>query len=306
MGGGVYLWPGWWCAANGEWYVRRLTFVVLFLMSMQVCAQDWEMDIAAGALNYQGELRAQRFTSKGMRPAFSAGIGRWVGEWNSVFVRFSSGTLTGRDSDNPNYVTRRRNLDFETLVHEFNMGFRQFLHPDTDGCWFPYVNVGMALFWVNPYTRDQLGMKYSLYDLSLEGQGLPQFPTLKVPSPINLSMPFGAGLAFRLTESLRLDIEMMARKTFTDQIDGVGGYYPPMESLKAMRGSIAVDLSYRSDELVGEDPVFPPEGTLRGNPKTKDWYYGLMLRFVWHRMNYRYSYPPKRKLFKPKGWPYRL
>ena len=301
------VWQGWYYFTKSEMFVGWMTCIVLLLMlNTQVVSQDWEMDFGVGVLNYQGELRAERFTSKGMRPAISIGIAKGVGERNSLLARFSSGMLTGRDADNPNYLTRRRNLDFETFLHELSLGFRRFIFSNPDGWCAPFVNAGVAMFWVNPYTHDRMGVKYSLYDLSLEGQGLPQYPSLKTTQKLNVSLPVGAGLSLHLADRLRMDMEMTACKTFTDQIDGVGGYYPNMESLRSMRGPIAVDLSYRSDELPGEDLVFPPEGNLRGNPVTKDWYYGLMLRFAWNLGQSGYTYPHKHRLFKPRGWPYRL
>jgi hypothetical protein len=287
-------------------FVSGFVCAGLICSGVQVHAQHWEMDMGVGSFNYQGELRAERLTWKGMAPAVSAGLRRWVGESTVIAVRCSTGKLTGRDADNPHYLTRRRNLHFETRIHECVVNGQYHFKNVTSGWFSPFINAGLALFSVNPFTRDQQGVRYSLYDLSLEGQGLSQYPSLKTPGRLNLSIPVGAGFSLNVADGLRVELEMLTRKTFTDQIDGVSGYYPQEETLRSARGAIAVDLSYRGDELPGEDPLFPSAGTQRGNPKTMDWYYGFMLRFVWHRAESTYAYPPKRKLFKPKGWPYRL
>lgn len=297
-----------WCPAGYRLAVRCLSIAacLLLLMPGVLNGQNWDISLGIGGMNYQGELRSERITMRGVRPGVSAGLGRWMGQRTIVSAVISSGMLTGRDADNPSYLTRRRNLDFKSHIHEFYINGQQFLTPDPDVWFLPFVNVGLGLFWINPYTKDLLGVKHPLYPMSLEGQGLPQYPKLKTPHRLNLSIPVGAGFAIRLSEGLRLELEMLTRKTFTDQIDAVSGRYPSEESLRAARGQSAVDLAYRSDELVGEDPMYPPEGTLRGNPDTMDWYYGFMFRLVWNSWESANSYPPKRRIFKPRGWPYRL
>lgn len=292
--------------ARGRGYVGLVIAFGWVLQSVQAFSQTWGWEFGTGVLNYQGELRAERFTSIGMRPAVAMGIRRWVGAQTAISATLTAGRLTGRDADNPSYLTRRRNLHFETDLLELGLNGQYYLDIRNGGWFMPFVSVGLAVFRIDPYTFDQSGEKVSLFDLSLEGQGLSQYPGVKLPRRLNVSIPVGAGIAMRLTERLNLELEMMVRKSFTDQIDGVSGFFPKEETLRQERGARAVNLSYRADELSGEDPHFPREGTMRGNPKTMDWYYGFVLRFVWNRMDSYSLYPPRRKLFKPVGWPYRL
>jgi hypothetical protein len=42
---------------------------------------------------------------------------------------------------------------------------------------------------------------------------------------------------------------------------------------------MAVQFSYRADELPAGDPFYPRAGTPRGNSGTLDWYYTFNLRF---------------------------
>lgn len=279
---------------------------VMFISSIQVDAQEWEMDFGSGVFNYQGELRAERFTWKGMRPAWSVGLRRRIDETTSFSATLSGGMLTGRDADNPSYLTRRRNLHFETYLLECSLNGIRYINLHPDGYFKPFISVGLAFYYVDPYTYDRQGTRHSLYGMSLEGQGLAEYPQKKMPRKVNLSLPIGAGVAFRLSGSLSLELEMQTRKTFSDQIDGVSGSYPREDLLQQARGLSAVELAYRADELPGEDKDFPPEGTMRGNPKTMDWYYGLMFRLVWQGLGSYHDYPPQRKLFRPRGWPYRL
>ena len=283
---------------------------VIFLMVMEVIttstsAQRWSVELGTGVFNYQGELQSARFTTLGMRPACMLGWRRWIGEGGSVRVIFFSGTLTGQDANNPSYLTRSRNLHFETPLHELSVQGQQRLNAAAHGWFMPFLRAGLGIFRVDPFTRDGLGKRYDLFDLSLEGQGLPEYPGVRIPHRINLSLPVGGGFALRLTETLALQLDLSLRKTFTDQIDGVSGFFPGEEVLMRGRGPKAVELAYRADELAGEDPCFPAEGTMRGNPKTNDWYYGISIGLVWTGNDGLKSYPPHRQLLRPRGWPYR-
>lgn len=285
-----------------------LIFVLGFLimLSAQVDAQQWEMESGSGAFNYQGELQSDRFTWSGMRAGWSVGLRSRINETSSFSAKLTRGMLTGRDADNPSYLTRRRNLHFETRLLELSLNGLQYINIRSEGYFKPFISAGLALYHVDPYTYDRQGTRHYLYEMSLEGQGLAEYPHVKLPRKLNLSVPIGAGLALRLSANLSVELEMQTRRTFSDQIDGVSGFYPREDLLQQARGRSAVELAYRADELPGEDPGFPPEGTMRGNPKTMDWYYGLMLRLIWHMQGSYQTYPPKRRLFRPRGWPYRL
>ncbi len=49
--------------------------------------------------------------------------------------------------------------------------------------------------------------------------------------------------------------------------------------LLTARGPEAVEMAYRGNELEGGAP-YPPAGTVRGNPKAKDWYYFSGIRVI--------------------------
>jgi hypothetical protein len=66
---------------------------------------------------------------------------------------------------------------------------------------------------------------------------------------------------------------MGLRVTFTDYIDDVSGTYPDMAALKASKGQLAVDMSYRGDTRnYNPSYVLPLTGAKRGNSKDNDWY----------------------------------
>jgi len=82
-----------------------------------------------------------------------------------------------------------------------------------------------------------------------------------------------------VTDNVVIAYEIGLRKLFTDYLDDVSGTYVDRAKLLAARGPDAVKMAYRGGELKGGAP-YPPDGTLRGNPKTKDWYYLSGIRVI--------------------------
>ena len=274
-----------------------------FLIS-EAEAQTLYAGVLGGGSNYQGELKDGMLTLKGTRLAFGGGLLFAPVERFSVGVEYTSAMLGGSDQYNAFYFARRRNLHFDTRIREWSLMARINLNAGYERVAIPYLTGGLAMFQVDPFTTDVAGLRTYLYPLSTEGQGLSEKGS-PPHSTINLSIPFGGGVELRLTRQLRLDIELATRKTFTDYIDDVGNAYPDGAALLAQRGPKAMELSYRGDELPGGDPAFPLEGTLRGNPKTKDWYYFLVFRLRYPIFSRTYRHEHINHIFKGSDWPYR-
>jgi len=123
------------------------------------------------------------------------------------------------------------------------------------------------------------GTLYHLRPLSTEGQytnsGKESYQLLQ---PV---IPFGGGVKFAINENLRIGVEFGFRKIFTDYLDDVSTSYPDYNELLLTNGPIAVQLSYRGDELPGGDPTFPSKDTQRGGSAQKDIYYftGINITF---------------------------
>jgi opacity protein-like surface antigen len=288
----------------------RLIRVLLWTLASFACAppcvsgQSLYATASAGGSNYQGELKDGAVNLNGSRLALGAGLILAPNDRFHLGVEFVHAMLGGSDRYNRFYFSRRRNLHFDTRISEWSLTGRLNLKTGNELMAIPYLTAGLALFKVDPFTTDPSGHRAYLFPLSTEGQGL---SGTDVPPHrrTNLSIPIGGGLELRLTRQLRLDIELAMRKTFTDYIDDVGNSYPDGAALMSQRGQTAVELSYRGDELPGGEPMFPPEGTLRGNPKSKDWYYFMQLRFRYPIFSRTYRYDRINHLFKGPDWPYR-
>ena len=256
-----------------------------------------------GGSNYQGELKDGTVNLKGTRLALGGGLLYAPNERFSLGLEYTSAMLGGSDRYNRYYFARRRNLHFDTRTTEWALTGRLNLLVGNEAVAIPYLTAGLAYFNVNPFTSDPDGRRVYLFPLSTEGQGL-EGSSNPPHRRWNLSVPIGGGLELRLTRQLRMDIEFASRKTFTDHIDDVGGSYPDGYALLSQRGPAALELSYRGDELPGGDPSFPIEGTLRGNPETKDWYFFMLLRLRYPIFNRTYRYDRINHLFKGANWPY--
>jgi hypothetical protein len=75
------------------------------------------------------------------------------------------------------------------------------------------------------------------------------------------------------------------RYTFTDYLDDASKSYIDPNDLLAARGQLALDMSYRGDELPNGDPNYPVKGFLRGGDEIKDFYYFVGLHVSYRLVN---------------------
>lgn len=114
----------------------------------------------------------------------------------------------------------------------------------------------------------------NLQALSTEGQQTAQYNDLKRYSLTQLAVPVGLGLKCYMNKHWIVALEYTVRKTFTDYLDDVSGKYAEPFYIESQYGPIASAMADPSS------PLHEP-GTLRGNPKNKDWYsiFGLSLSY---------------------------
>jgi hypothetical protein len=118
-----------------------------------------------------------------------------------------------------------------------------------------FLFAGIGGYYMNP--RADVGNgRVNLSELNTEGQG-------KSYSKYQVCLPFGVGVKWNATEIFGFGFEWGPRKLFTDYLDDVSKAFPTPGN-----GSNYTTFG------VG-DP-----GTMRGNPKSKDWYfyYGFTLQ----------------------------
>ncbi|ULQ53998.1 DUF6089 family protein [Flavihumibacter fluvii] len=252
--------------------MRKFLAVLITLSPLTLLAQQWQITGFGGISNYQGDLQEKRVTTSQSHGAF--GVGVQYGLTDHVVLRsgFTYGKISGDDKLANDEFLRLRNLNFTSQIVEFNfMAEYDFLSLEQYK-FTPYIFAGIALFGFDPYTNDTLGNRYYLQPLGTEGQGLAEYPENKPYHRVQPSLPFGAGIKFKVNDQITLGYELGMRKTFTDYIDDISNRYVDQAALLAGSGPKAVELSYRSGELKDGNPVYPVDGTKRGSPEGKDWY----------------------------------
>lgn len=251
-------------------YMKYLLAIMFSLGSITLSAQNFWVDVFAGAMNYQGDLQDKRYTFDQAHLAGGAGITfdmstHFVSRLHFLFGKISADDKYGKNSE--------RNVNFTSSIIEGQAALQYYFYPLNSRSITPYVFAGVAVYHFNPYTRDTTEAKYFLKPLSTEGQGFVQG---RNPYKLTqVAIPFGAGLKLSLTDDINVGLELGLRKTFTDYIDDVSKTYIDESVLLANRGPKAVELAFRGGEIKSgvsyPDPNF--ESIIRGNPKSLDLYY---------------------------------
>lgn len=227
--------------------------------------------VAGGFANYNGDILDKLYPKKLTNGHI--GLIAYYEVTDQLLIRaaYNFARVNGSDAISSKPNLQLRNLSFESAISEFSVVGEYHLFDLYEKRYTPYVFAGLAIFHFDPYTHDSTGRKYFLKPLSTEGEGID--PAKKQYSLLQPAIPIGGGIKFAITENIRLGIEFGFRKTFTDYLDDVSTSYPDYNQLLTAKGPVAVDLSYRGDEVPGGSAAFPTKGTQRGSSAQKDVYY---------------------------------
>lgn len=254
-------------------------FILFLLNVLFIPAQRVHVGVAGGLANYNGDLLDKLYPKK-ITNGHIGLIGYYeVSDQFLLRGAYNFARVNGNDAFSEKAELRARNLNFESKISEFSIAGEYHLFSLYEKRYTPYVFAGLGLFHFNPYTHDTTGVLYHLRPLGTEGQYTNSGKeSYQLWQPV---VPFGGGVKFAITENIRIGIEFGFRKIFTDYLDDVSTSYPDYNELLTTNGPIAVQLSYRGDELPGGDPAFPTKDTQRGGSAQKDVYYftGLNITF---------------------------
>lgn len=254
----------------------RSTFLLcaaFFLFPLCTKAQFHEAGVFMGISHYSGDLTERKIEPLGFHRAGGFYLRQKLNNRVSLKYQFYKGRISGDDArSSTESGLWRRNLSFESDVFEVAALAEYSFFRFGDGLFetSPYVFGGLAGFYFAPQTEMD-GRTYNLNTYRTEGveYSLYQF-----------AVPFGAGVKMQVNGCGFLGFELGFRKTFTDYLDDVSGFYPS----DLARGvddntSIRTSLSYRGGEVLPDAPNFPKANSQRGNPAQNDWYmfFGLSL-----------------------------
>lgn len=238
-------------------------------------AQDLHFSVRLGAAGYHGDLTQHSINIKGAKPLLSLGGRADLSEHLAARLYFSFSALQADDKRGTADM-KARNLNFKTGLFEGEFSGQYNLFSLNDRWWTPYLFAGVGVFHFNPYTSGTNKADVFLQPLSTEGQGIAAgTSTYKLTQPC---LPFGFGAEYSLNEDMRLGLEVGYRKLFTDYLDDVSTNYVDQAVLLQAKGQQAVDFAWRGDEVNGAP--YPPGGTQRGNPTSKDGYYYVAITYT--------------------------
>ncbi len=254
-------------------------FIIFSINILVLTAQRVHVGLAGGLANYNGDLLDKLYPKKITNGFIGFTVHYELQDQILVRGGYNFARVNGSDSYSEKKDLQLRNLQFESTISEFSFVGEYYLFNLYEKKFSPYAFAGFAFYHFNPYTYDSTGKKTFLKPLRTEGQGI--YSNKKEYSLWQFAIPFGGGFKFAINENLRIGIEIGLRKLFTDYLDDVSTSYPDYNDLLAARGSTAVELSYRGDEVTGGDPNFPTKDTQRGSAAQKDMYYftGLNITF---------------------------
>ncbi|MEP6465563.1 MAG: DUF6089 family protein [Parafilimonas sp.] len=257
--------------------LRALFFcVIIFISYNPVKAQELSVQISPGIMNYGGDLQAAVYTFQNANFSMAANVIYRVKNF-SLKGGVTYGKVKGDDLTNTGYKTR--NLSFISNIADASLCLQYDLFLMEDNRNFtPYVFAGAGVFHFNPYAIYN-SQKVYLQPLGTEGQGLSIYPDKKIYSLTQPEVPFGIGFKYKVSDHVLIGLEFSTRYLFTDYLDDVSGRYPDENELFKQRGQLAVDLSFRANEIDLSLPF--PSGQQRGNPKQNDNYYTSTFSFIY-------------------------
>ena len=262
--------------------MKNLRLIIAFLFTTSsVLAQRVHLGVFGGLSAYNGDLTDKIFPRKVTNGAIGITVNYEIADQFMLRGGFTYSIVGGADRFSNDSELIKRNLAFETRIHEFSLVGEYYLFNLNERKYSPYAFAGLAVFHFDPYAFDANHSKVFLKPLSTEGEELTGYPDRKSYGLTQLAIPFGGGIKFVITDNIRIGIELGMRKLFTDYLDDVSKNYIDPNDLLAAKGQLAVDMSYRGDEIAGGDPNYPGKIVQRGNPKSKDFYYftGIHLTF---------------------------
>ncbi len=226
--------------------------------------RGWEAGAWIGAANYFGDLNTDWRLD---HTQLAGGVGGRYNFNDRLCLKFgvNMGQISASDADSKNIYEQRRNLHFRSLVADataqFEFNFMPYIHGHREFYYTPYLFLGPSFYYSNPQAELN-GQWHNLRQYGTEGQFRGE-----EYSTAQASIAYGIGFKLDLSYRWSLNLELGARKLFSDYIDDVSGSYADSRDISSQRGDIAAEFADRSVE-----PKIGLAGRQRGNGKKNDSY----------------------------------
>jgi len=267
-------------------FFRQSFFLVvcLFLCTRQSFAQ-FEIIGAVGTSHFLGDLGGKplrgtndisdlNFAST--RYALLGGFRVFLGDKVAFRTNIAYARITADDKLTKNVERHGRNANFfspiveGSAVFELHFGHNGRSRYDKSGSFYLYGGVGF--FYFEPKGRLN-GEVIKLRPLGTEGQNYRD--DIKPYKNTGVNIPFGLGYRFRVGDGY-LGIEVNTRRNFTDYLDDVSTVFPDRNKLYTSSGAKALEWVNNTTSTI---PGFDAPGAIRGDPKDKDGYFFILIKF---------------------------
>lgn len=205
-----------------------LSFLLFFCLFSTAFAQRAEIGIDLGGAGYMGDLNVNNpIKISGIAAGAFARI-NFDPYWG-LGLHFTHGQIKANDLTSSNAEFRNnRQLNFYTSINEIsfigNFNFFDIYSPISKRRFTPYIYAGIGGFLYEPKRK------------ATTGGGDVTLRLYRTEGPENLyrnyaiTMPFGAGAKYKLTDNLTAFSQIGYRVAFTDYLDDVSGVYPAKNS----------------------------------------------------------------------------
>lgn len=284
-------------------------FVILLISALvtfsftEVFSQAWKKQRAEyvfgiGATSFFGELGgANREGTSGIggfkdldfqatRPTLHVGYSYNIIRQAAVKVGLTMGYISGNDKNTKEIFRNNRNLNFRSPLIELSGQFNYYFFTEIKGSRYrlkgvrgkinlnfaTYVFAGISGFYFNPQGKYD-GKWHNLKPLKTEGQGI--IPTRDEYSLVQVAVPVGVGIKWKLNRTMTMGVEVGYRKTFTDYIDDVSLTYVDKNILP---NQTSINLANPTNYSLPANHT--AAGQQRGDPRSTDSYVFSLITFT--------------------------
>lgn len=232
----------------------------------------FSISAGGGMSNYYGDLMDKTGFSQ---PGFSFSTGLQYALTSKLAARLDIGMqrLEGSDSKSGG-AHPERNLSFKSNNFDFAIAAEYTILNLDKFPVSPYVSAGVGVVMFNPYAYsfNEYGVRQHLAPLGTEGQGLPGY-TEKY-STTAAEFPLGAGVKYKVNNTMMLSLDFNYRITKTDYLDDVSSARYPSKALLDASNPITSAYTYRGGG------AYPTSPTRRGNPDKNDAFLTTQLKLT--------------------------
>ncbi|WP_432709108.1 DUF6089 family protein [Pedobacter sp.] len=219
---------------NGLLLFLALTGLNFIGIPTVVRAQNLEIGVTAGGAGYMGDLNPDNpFKISG--EAAGGFVKLNLDPYWSVGLHYTYGRITADDSKSSHADFQQRNLKFYTPLHEaaaiVDFNFLEYFAGGGRKRFTPYVYAGLGGVLFNP----KLKIDNEVYNLRLYRTEDQYFAYRNYA----VTIPYGAGVKYKLKSNLSLMANIGYRSAFTDYLDDVSGVYKRITDGNVMREYLA-------------------------------------------------------------------